>query len=78
MRAWFNDNSFIFLAGAIMASGNPEVLNAFSSGAFGYVIEGSRLNAPFTSSARRMLMLGGLVNSIIEDIPQFIIQAVRE
>ena len=77
MRAWYDNNSYFVTAGAIVATGNPEVLNVFSSGAFGYVVEGSRLNAPFSSSARRMLMLGGLVNSILEDIPQFILQAVR-
>ncbi|GBC02453.1 hypothetical protein RclHR1_04630009 [Rhizophagus clarus] len=67
---WFHKNSSIAATATILAGADMSAFKLLYSRIFRL----RRFNAPFSDSSKNLVLWGCILNSIIQDVPQFIIQ----
>ncbi|POG66171.1 hypothetical protein GLOIN_2v1658942 [Rhizophagus irregularis DAOM 181602=DAOM 197198] len=69
-RRWFKDNSGITIITATLATINIKMLNIISSNFGGF----NFFNARFSEKTEKIILCGGFISFMIEDLPQLVIQ----
>lgn len=72
MGKWLKENAGIASAVAIFASTNVEIFAILHSN----LLYKDAFNAPFDARAMKMISIAGFVGSLLEDVPQLVIQSI--
>ena len=67
---WFSENGFVAVLLTLLAGADIEALDILQSNLAGFEF----FNAPFSESAKFMMICGSFLNLFTEDIPQVVIQ----
>jgi hypothetical protein len=69
-KRWFYENYSLAATATVLAGADMSTLKLLYSQIFRL----KRFNAPFSDDSKTMILWGCVISSIIEDIPQFVIQ----
>ncbi|GBB88837.1 hypothetical protein RclHR1_15450002 [Rhizophagus clarus] len=69
-KRWFHANSSLAATATVIAGADMSAFKVLYSHIFGL----KRFNAPFSDDSKTIILWGCVISSIIQDIPQFVIQ----
>ncbi len=69
---WFKNNSQSAAIITILCGGDISVLKLLSSNLAGFEL----FNSPLSEKAEKLIYYGGILNTLVEDLPQLIIQVI--